>query len=434
MAIRILLAATCLMAPFVTGFGPAATVQRNTMTNTIASPRDASISNVRLSVISGMDTESADIDIVRTNGKLYNSDSKEAPKILGGVKIGLKKLVVITGASSGLGLSTTISLAKTGKYHVIMACRNIEKAKRVAKEVGLPENSFTVMKLELASTQSIRDFVANLKAFKSARPLTHLICNAAVYRPTDPEPAWTDDGFEMSMGVNHLGHFLLVNLLMDDMSRAKGARVCIVGSITGNTNTVGGGLVYPQANLGNLEGFEQGGLEPISMIDGKPFFGAKAYKDSKVCNMMTVSELSRRYAEDTGIVFSSMYPGCIAETALFREKRQWFRKIFPAFMKYVTGGYVSEAEAGDRLAQVIDDPQCNKSGVYWSWNGGAQSVGRWSEDGKPRGAGGSGGEIFENEQSDAVTDAIKSKMMWDLSKKVVKLTDKEMYKGGKLED
>ena len=130
----------------------------------------------------------------------------------------------------------------------------------------------------------------------------------------------------------------------------------------------------------------------------KPFFGAKAYKDSKVCNMMTVSELNRRYHEDTGIVFSSMYPGCIAETALFREKREWFRKLFPAFMKYVTGGYVGETEAGERLAQVIDDPQCNKSGVYWSWNGGAKSVGRWSADGKPKGAGGAGGEIFENEQ------------------------------------
>jgi hypothetical protein len=116
------------MAPFVTGFGPAATVQRNAMTNTIASPRHASISSVRLSVISGMDTESADIGV--TAGKIYSSDSKEAPKILGGVKIGLRKLVVITGASSGLGLSTTISLAKTDKYHVIMACRNIEKAKR----------------------------------------------------------------------------------------------------------------------------------------------------------------------------------------------------------------------------------------------------------------------------------------------------------------
>ena len=74
-----------------------------------------------------------------------------------------------------------------------------------------------------------------------------------------------------------------MNLLLEDMSRAKGARVCIVGSITGNTNTVGGGLVYPQANLGKLQGFEKGAKKPVEMADGKPFFGAKAYKDSKVC-------------------------------------------------------------------------------------------------------------------------------------------------------
>ena len=55
------------------------------------------------------------------------------------------------------------------------------------------------MKLELGNLQSVRDFVDNLKAFKAIRPLDNLICNAAVYRPTDPEPAWTDDGFEMSM-------------------------------------------------------------------------------------------------------------------------------------------------------------------------------------------------------------------------------------------
>jgi protochlorophyllide reductase len=148
------------------------------------------------------------------------------------------------------------------------------------------------MKLELASLQSVRDFVANLKAFKSARPLNHLICNAAVYKPKDPQPAWTDDGFEMSMGVNHLGHFLLVNLLLDDMSRAKNARCCIVGSITGNTNTVGGGLVYPFADLGDLKGFKQGAKKPVAMADGKPFFGAKAYKDSKVRFVADVEYLS----------------------------------------------------------------------------------------------------------------------------------------------
>jgi protochlorophyllide reductase len=152
-----------------------------------------------------------------------------------------------------------------------------------------------------------------------------------------------------------------------------------------------------------------------------------------MCNMMTVAELHRRYHEDTGIVFSSMYPGCIAETALFREKRTWFRKIFPLFMKYVTGGYVSEQEAGERLAQVIDDPQCTKSGAYWSWNGGAKTVGRWSADGKPRGAGGSGGEIFENEYSSAVADMETQKKVWEYSKEIVGLSDKEMYKKGKLE-
>ena len=97
-------------------------------------------------------------------------------------------------------------------------------------------------------------------------------------------------------------------------------------------------------------------------------------------------------------------------------------------MKYVTGGYVGMQEAGERLAQVVDDPQCSKSDVYWSWNGGAQQVGRWSEDGKPRGAGGAGGEIFENAQSDAVRDRTVAAKMWDLSCKAVGLTDKEKPK------
>mmetsp|Transcript_12244 Transcript_12244/g.19537 ORF Transcript_12244/g.19537 Transcript_12244/m.19537 type:complete len:427 (-) Transcript_12244:149-1429(-) len=360
--------------------------------------------------------------------KIYLPEDKESAKVLGGIKIGSRKLTVITGASSGLGLNCAVALSKTGRHFVVMAVRDVEKGKRVAQEMGMPENSYVVMKLELGSLQSVRDFIFNLKAFKSARPLDNLICNAAVYKPTDPEPAWTDDGFEQSMGINHFGHFLLANLLVDDMAKAKDARMCIVGSITGNTNTVGGGLVYPQADLGNLSGFVEGAKKPIAMADGKPFFGAKAYKDAKVCNMMTVSELHRRYHDSTGISFSSMYPGCIAETALFREKRPWFRKAFPWFMKYITGGYVGEVEAGERLAQVVDDPSCSKSDVYWSWNGGAQQVGRWSEDGKPKGAGGSGGEIFENTQSDAVKDRDTAIKMWDLSVKACGMSEKDLPK------
>ena len=97
-------------------------------------------------------------------------------------------------------------------------------------------------------------------------------------------------------------------------------------------------------------------------------------------------------------------------------------------MKYVTGGYVGEVEAGERLAQVIDDPICSKSNVYWSWNGGAKSVGTYAADGKPTGAGGAGGTIFENDQSDAVTNKAIANKMWDLSVEAVGLSEKEMVK------
>mmetsp|Transcript_71567 Transcript_71567/g.215118 ORF Transcript_71567/g.215118 Transcript_71567/m.215118 type:complete len:270 (-) Transcript_71567:273-1082(-) len=266
------------------------------------------------------------------------------------------------------------------------------------------------MELQLASLASVKDFATDLAELLGARGLDRLVCNAAVYLPTDPKPRFTDDGFEMSVGVNHLGHFLLANLLVDDMKKAKNARVCIVGSITGNTNTIGGGLVYPRADLGDLSGMLQPGAE---MVDGGNFDGAKAYKDSKVLNMMTVRELHRRYHESTGITFASMYPGCIAETNLFREKRQWFRKLFPVFMKYVTGGYVAEDEAGERLAQGIDDPRCTKSGVYWSWNGDAKYMGVGN-------AGGMGGEIFENSFSGMVSDRRLNELCWDYSMAAVK--------------
>ena len=62
--------------------------------------------------------------------KLYFPQEKEVPKVLGGLKIGLRELVVITGASSGLGLNCAVTLAKTGKYFVVMACRDVEKGKK----------------------------------------------------------------------------------------------------------------------------------------------------------------------------------------------------------------------------------------------------------------------------------------------------------------
>jgi len=309
-------------------------------------------------------------------------------------------------------------LISKGDYFVVCACRDTDKMKKIAESESFDPSSYAVLELDLASFDSTKKFFSNLQALKS-RPVDSLVCNAAVYQPALPTPKFTEDGFEEQLQINHLSHFLLCSLFLPEMKKVKGARMIIVGSITGNSNTIGGGLVLPLADLGDLAGLEKGGQKPIAMIDGKAFNGAKAYKDSKICNMMTVNLLHERFHASTGITFASMYPGCIATTNLFREKRSWFRTLFPVFMKYVTGGFVSEAEAGQRLAQVVAAPECAKSGVYWSWNGGARQLPvKDFKTGKVVGTGGSGGSIFENTPSDQVADRAKSEKMWDYSTKI----------------
>jgi NADPH:quinone reductase-like Zn-dependent oxidoreductase len=128
----------------------------------------------------------ADAEKLKVAPKLESppvDSSGTLPKVNGGIVIGTRKLAVVTGASSGLGLYGALSLAKRGDYYVVLACRNVERAERVAKEMGFPANSYTVIKCELGSFKSVRDFVFNLRAFKGPRGLDALVCNAAVYLP-----------------------------------------------------------------------------------------------------------------------------------------------------------------------------------------------------------------------------------------------------------
>jgi len=155
--------------------------------------------------------------------------------------------------------------------------------------------------------------------------------------------------------------------------------------------------------LGELKGFEAGFKAPIAMIDGKKFKSGKAYKDSKLCNVLTMKELHRRYHDSTNITFSSLYPGCVATTALFRNSYPLFQKIFPWFQKNITGGYVSEELSGDRVADVVSKPEYNQSGMYWSW-GNRQKEGR---------------QAFVQEVSNEASDVAKAKKLWDLSAKLV---------------
>jgi len=213
----------------------------------------------------------------------------------------------------------------------------------VAEIDGFDMDNFTPMYCELNSFDSVREFCDKVDEFRMSKPIDRLICNAGVYQPSLPYAKWSKDNHEQTMQINFLSQFLMISKLMPGLMESPQARVVMVGSVTGNDNTVGGGGVYPIADLHELDGLRQGFKNPIAMADGYGFIGAKAYKDSKLCLMMMANLLHTKYNKLTGISFSSMYPGCIAESPLFREKRDWFRKYFPIFMKFITGACVSFA-------------------------------------------------------------------------------------------
>jgi len=315
-----------------------------------------------------------------------------------------KSTVVVTGASSGVGLYTAKALAETGKWYVIMACRNFLKAETAAQSVEMPKDSYKIMHLDLASLDSVRQFVHNFR--ETGRSLDALVCNAAIYMPLLKEPLRNAEGYELSVATNHLGHFLLCNLMLDDLKKSPttNPRLVILGTVTHNPQELGG-KIPPRPDLGDLKGMEEGFTAPHSMIDGKKFNSVKAYKDSKVCNVLTMRELHRRYNWSHGITFSSLYPGCVATTALFRDHYRLFQFLFPVFQRYITGGFVSEELAGQRVAEVVSDPKYNKSGVYWSWGNRQQ---------KDR-------DSFIQEVSPEASDEDKAVRLWELSEKLVGL-------------
>ena len=311
--------------------------------------------------------------------------------------------VIITGTSSGVGLYAAKSLVARGWY-VIMACRNVEKTYNAAQMVGISPENYTIIPVDLASLGSVRYFVQQFRA--TGRSLDALLCNAAIYMPLLKAPLKSPEGYELTMATNHLGHFLLCNLLLEDIKKStySDRRVVILGTVTHNPDELGG-KIPPRPDLGDLEGFAAGFKEPITMANGKTFEPVKAYKDSKVCNVLTMRELHRRYHESTGITFTSLYPGCVATTALFRNHYPLFQKIFPIFQKYITKGFVSEELAGERVAAVVADPEYKQSGAYWSWGN------RQQKDRKS----------FVQKVSPQARDDEKAEKMWIFSEKLVEL-------------
>jgi NAD(P)-dependent dehydrogenase (short-subunit alcohol dehydrogenase family) len=204
------------------------------------------------------------------------------------------KIVIVTGANSGLGFEDTRALAKKGAS-VVMACRSIDKAEDAARRIRAehPAADLTIMPLDLASLDSVRQFAQDFA--QRYKTLNLLINNAGVMAL--PHRRETADGFEMQIGTNHLGHFALTGLLMPLIASTPGARVVSVSS---------GAHRYSRINFDDLQAEKSYGRWP-------------AYGQSKLANLLFTYELQRRFeAAGMDAIAVAAHPG-YANTHLQRH-------------------------------------------------------------------------------------------------------------------
>ena len=328
-----------------------------------------------------------------------------------------KGLVLITGTTSGVGLNTLKPLLRFG-WEIIAVNRSNKRGIQAAEEVLTEDEMKNIhfIEIDLSDLDHVRKGCNEILE-KFTKPINSLICNAAVYKPRLRRPERSPQGYENSMAVNHFGHFLLINLLLENIISSEKEillngentkfkpRITVLGTVTANYSELGGRIPIPApANLGDLAGFKNGFLSPISMANGKKFKPGKAYKDSKLCNMATVQELSKRYPSEN-IIINSLYPGCVADTKLFRNTPWLFRVLFPIFQKFITRGYVSQRMAGERVAQIATFKEYAKPAVHWSW-GNRQKTGR---------------KAFSQKLSNRIIDPKISKQTYELTQKLVGL-------------
>lgn len=178
------------------------------------------------------------------------------------------RTIIVTGANTGLGFETTVALAKKGAK-VIMACRNLTKANAAKAQINkeVPTADLEVMEINLSSLQSVQHFAKEyLSKFDR---LDVLINNAGVMTPPYSK---TEDGFELQIGANYLGHFLLTGLLLDTISKTPNSRIVTLSSLTHNNGSI---------NFDDLQ-------------SEKKYSASGAYAQSKLACLMFTYELQRR--------------------------------------------------------------------------------------------------------------------------------------------
>jgi NAD(P)-dependent dehydrogenase (short-subunit alcohol dehydrogenase family) len=194
------------------------------------------------------------------------------------------KTVLVTGATNGIGFITALELAKMDAV-VLMVARDEKKGRAKLEEIRqtVPNAKLELLLADLSSMASIRQLATNITAKYSS--LDVLVNNAGAFYS---DRRVSKDGLEMTFALNHIGYFLLTNLLMNILKRGKNARIVSVSS---------GAHLSAKINFDDLQ-FEQ------------KFSGWAAYCTSKLMNVLFTKELSRRLA-GTGVTANCLHPGFV---------------------------------------------------------------------------------------------------------------------------
>ncbi|KAK7083205.1 hypothetical protein SK128_011721 [Halocaridina rubra] len=249
------------------------------------------------------------------------------------------RTVVITGANTGIGKETARDLSRRGA-RVVMLCRDLEKARMAAEEIHKETgNTVGVYHLDLASLKSVRNTAATLR---ETEPKIHcLINNAGVMMC----PRWeTKDGFEMQLGTNHLGHFLLTMMLLDQVKAAAPSRIVVVSSIA----------------------HTQGKMHWDDLMMKDNYDAKESYCQSKLANILFARELGKRL-KGTGVTTYSLHPG-VVQTELGRHIHESVNGFIHWAFHFFGKFFFKTVERGAQttIYCAVDENIATHTGKYYS--------------------------------------------------------------------
>ena len=256
------------------------------------------------------------------------------------------KTFVITGANTGIGKITATDLARRGA-HVILACRSPGKAQPVIDEIkrATGNDRVELVALDLGDLASVRTAATEILA--KNLPIHGLINNAGL-----AARGQTKDGFELTFGTNHLGHYLFTRLLLDRLEQAGSARIVNVAS---NSHYRAKSIDWDAQR------------RPTKSISA-----VTEYETSKLANVLFTKELARRL-EGTGITTYAVHPGVVA-TDVWRRIPRPLRWLVKRFM------LTPEQGAQSTIVAATDPALANQTGRYYTVGGKEKHPSRVSND------------------------------------------------------